>query len=64
VGHAPQTSVKALALNVLAASRAVPLDERPGTHRKVGDGEKNHPPKYGDEYRKWLESWQPKGKVQ
>lgn len=27
-------------------------------------GAKIHPPKCGDEYRKWLERWQPKGKPQ
>jgi len=31
---------------------------------EVGDGKKIHPPKCGDEYRKWLERWQPKGKPQ
>lgn len=30
----------------------------------VGDGKKIHPPKCGEEYRKWLERWQPKGKPQ
>jgi hypothetical protein len=30
----------------------------------VGDGRKVHPPKCGEEYRKWLERWQPKGKPQ
>jgi len=30
----------------------------------VGDGRKIHPPKCGEEYRKWLERWQPKGKPQ
>ena len=30
----------------------------------VGDGRKIHPPKCGEEYRNWLERWQPKGKPQ
>lgn len=30
----------------------------------VGDGKKIHPPKCGEEYRKWLERWKPKGKPQ
>jgi hypothetical protein len=30
----------------------------------VGDGKRIHPPKCGDEYRKWLELWKPEGKVQ
>jgi hypothetical protein len=30
----------------------------------VGDGRKIHPPKCGEEYRKWLERWQPTGKPQ
>jgi hypothetical protein len=30
----------------------------------VGDCRKIHPPKCGEEYRKWLERWQPKGKPQ
>lgn len=30
----------------------------------VGDGRKIHPPKCGEEYRKWRERWQPKGKPQ
>ncbi len=30
----------------------------------VGDGRKIHPPKCGEEYQKWLERWQPKGKPQ
>jgi len=30
----------------------------------VGDGRRIHPPKCGNEYRKWLERWQPKGKPQ
>lgn len=30
----------------------------------VGDARKIHPPKCGEEYRKWLERWQPKGKPQ
>ena len=30
----------------------------------VGDGWKIHPPKCGEEYRKWFECWQPKGKPQ
>jgi hypothetical protein len=87
VGHAPQISVKALALNVLATSRAVPSQEQLGAQREtpekpqstrlaacgsshcagcydVGDGVKIHPPKCGEECRKWLERWPPKGKVQ
>ena len=31
---------------------------------EVGDGKRIHPPKCGDEYRKWLERWQPRGKPQ
>lgn len=27
----------------------------------VGDGRRIHPPKCSDEYRKWLERWEPKG---
>jgi hypothetical protein len=30
----------------------------------AGDGRKMHPPKIGEEYRKWLEGWKPKGKPQ
>ena len=30
----------------------------------VGDGRKIHPPRCGEECRKWLERWQPKGKPQ
>lgn len=30
----------------------------------VGDGRKIHLPKIGEDYRKWLERWQPKGKPQ
>jgi hypothetical protein len=30
----------------------------------VGDGKRIHPPKIGEEYRKWLERWKPKGKPQ
>ncbi len=30
----------------------------------VGDGRKIHPPKIGEDYRKWLECWKPKGKPQ
>jgi hypothetical protein len=30
----------------------------------VGDGRKIHPPKIGEDYRKWLERWKPKGKPQ
>jgi len=30
----------------------------------VGDGTKIHPPKIGEDYRKWLERWESKGKVQ
>jgi hypothetical protein len=30
----------------------------------VGDGRKIHPPKIGEHYRKWLERWEPKGKLQ
>lgn len=30
----------------------------------VGDGRKIHPPKIGEDYRKWLERWQPRGKPQ
>ena len=30
----------------------------------VGDGRKIHPPKCGEVNRKWLERWQPKGKLQ
>jgi hypothetical protein len=30
----------------------------------VGEGRKIHPPKCGEEYRKWLERWEAKGKVQ
>jgi hypothetical protein len=29
----------------------------------VGEG-RMHPPKIGEEYRKWLERWEPKGNVQ
>jgi hypothetical protein len=28
----------------------------------VGDGRKIHSPRCGEEYRNWLERWQPKGK--
>jgi len=28
----------------------------------VGDERKIHPPKCGEQYQKWLERWQPKGK--
>ena len=31
---------------------------------EVGGGRKIHPPKCCEEYRKWLERWQPKGKPQ
>lgn len=30
----------------------------------VGGGRKIHPPKVGEDYRKWLERWQPRGKPQ
>jgi hypothetical protein len=30
----------------------------------VGDGRRIHPPKIGEEYRKWLERWKPDGRVQ
>ena len=30
----------------------------------VGDGRKIHPPKIGEDYRKWLERWKPRGTVQ
>jgi hypothetical protein len=30
----------------------------------VGDGRKIHPPKIGEDYRKWLERWKPRGSVQ
>jgi tubulysin polyketide synthase-like protein len=30
----------------------------------VGDSRKIHPPKCGEDYRKWLERWQPSGKRQ
>jgi len=30
----------------------------------VGDGRKIHPPKCGEDYRKWLERWKPTGKAQ
>lgn len=30
----------------------------------LGDGRKIHPPKCGEEYRKWLERWKPNGRVQ
>jgi hypothetical protein len=30
----------------------------------VGDGRKIHPPKIGEDYKKWLERWKPKGSVQ
>jgi hypothetical protein len=30
----------------------------------VGDGKKIHPPRCGEEYRKWLERWEAKGKPQ
>jgi hypothetical protein len=30
----------------------------------VGDGRKIHPPKIGEDYRKWLELWKPRGSVQ
>lgn len=30
----------------------------------VGEGRKIHPPKCGEDYRKWLERWEPKGKTQ
>lgn len=30
----------------------------------VGDGRKIHPPKCGEEYKKWLKRWQPRGKLQ
>jgi hypothetical protein len=30
----------------------------------VGEGRKIHPPKCGEEYKMWLERWQPKGKPQ
>ena len=30
----------------------------------VGDDRKIHPPKCSENYRKWLERWQPKGKPQ
>jgi hypothetical protein len=30
----------------------------------VGAGRKIHPPRCGEDYRKWLERWKPKGKVQ
>jgi hypothetical protein len=29
----------------------------------VGDGRKMHPPKIGEDYRKWLERWKPKGTI-
>lgn len=31
---------------------------------EVGDGRKIHPPTCGEEYLRWLERWQPKGKPQ
>jgi hypothetical protein len=31
---------------------------------EVGDGRKIHPPKIGEDYRKWLERWKPRGKPQ
>lgn len=31
---------------------------------EVEPGVQIHPPKCGEEYRKWLERWQPKGKLQ
>jgi hypothetical protein len=30
----------------------------------VGDGKKIHPPQCGKDYRKWLERWEAKGRVQ
>jgi hypothetical protein len=30
----------------------------------VGDGRKIHPPKVGEDYRKWLERWKPIGRPQ
>ena len=30
----------------------------------VGDGRNIHPPKIGQNYRRWLERWTPKGAVQ
>jgi hypothetical protein len=30
----------------------------------VAEGRKIHPPKCGEEHRKWLERWEAKGKVQ
>jgi hypothetical protein len=30
----------------------------------IGDGRKIHPPKCGGDYRKWLERWESKGKLQ
>jgi hypothetical protein len=30
----------------------------------VGDGRKIHPPKIGEDYRKWLERWKPIGMAQ
>ena len=30
----------------------------------VGEGRRIHPPKIGEDYRKWLEHWQPKEKPQ
>jgi hypothetical protein len=30
----------------------------------VGDGRKIHPPMIGEDYRRWLERWKPKGRPQ
>jgi hypothetical protein len=30
----------------------------------VGNGKRIHPPKCGEDYKRWLERWEPKAKVQ
>lgn len=44
MGQSPMTSIKALAVSVLSASRAVPVDKRAGTQPGTGETESPVPP--------------------
>ena len=52
-------------LEALRSTKNTPCDSpRCAGCYEVEPGVRIHPPKCGEEYRRWLERWQPKGKPQ
>jgi hypothetical protein len=62
MGHPNQFGIKSLALNVLVRNKTVPQSKLSETQCEAPKLEGAS--KSDEGYRKWLESWEPKGKPQ